>query len=61
MELENFKKLSKWIIVNNKLLQTLLILKVGENGAEKILKQLINETEEEFKKMEKENEENGNI
>lgn len=61
MELENFKELSKWVIVNNKLLQTLLVLKVGANGTEKILNQLINETEREFEEIEKENKENENI
>ena len=55
MELENFKELSKCVIVNNKLLQTLLILKVGKNETERILEQLINETERNFEEIEKEN------
>ena len=55
MELEIFKELSKCVIINNKLLQTLLILKVGKNETEKILEQIINETERNFEKMEKEN------
>lgn len=59
---EDFKELSKWVVLNNKLLQVILLNQVGEDNTINIVKELIEDTEKEFKKIEKErndkNEEN---
>ena len=55
MNVETFKELSKWIIVNNKLLQTLLALQIGEVKASKVYKEIVLDTEREFREVEEEN------
>lgn len=57
---EDYQNLAKWVIINNKMLQTLLGLKLGYKEFKKLYKDLINETENEFKKLERESENNEN-
>ena len=53
---EDYQNLAKWVIINNKMLQTLLGLKLGYKEFKKVYKDLINETENDFKKLERESE-----
>lgn len=57
MNVESFKELSKWVVVNNKLLQTLLALQIGEVKASKVYKKIVLDTEREFREVEEENNE----
>lgn len=58
---KDYQALAKWVIINNKMLQTLLGLKLGYKELKKVYKDLVNETEKEFKELERESENNENI